>query len=174
MLVLLYIVICCVFLKNHINLTITSWAQHFHPYTLYTLSFSITSFPNVFSMIIYPSAIVDLFSIFTHTHTLPHSVFVYGVYSEKSWSLQEDAFYIIFLVCSISEILPIATWIIDSWLSQYGGDIVPSYSYSPPPSVHLTFSSFLILCWQKNHLDLVSIRLYLCKVTGKQRQKNRY
>lgn len=167
-------VLCCCFFfkKNHINLTVTSWAQHFHPFILYTLSFSVASFLNVFSIIIYPSTIVDLFSMFPPTQTFSHSVFVYGFYLEKSWSLQENAFYISLLVCSISEILPIATWIIDSWLSQHGGDIVPSYSSSPPPSARLTFSSFLILCWQKNHLDLVSTRLYSCKVTGKQRQKN--
>lgn len=160
------------FFLNDINLTISSWAQHFHPFIL---SFSITSFPNVF-FIIYPSTIVDLFSIFppTHTYVLPSSDFVYGFYLEKSWRLQENAFYVFLPVCSISEILPIATWIIDSWLSQHGGDIVPSYSSSPPPSARLTFSSFLTLCWQKNHLDLVSTGLYSCKVTGKQRHKKPY
>lgn len=164
------------FFLNYINLTVTSWAQHFHPFILYTLSLSVTSLLNVFSIIIYLSTIVDLFSIFlpnTHTYFSP-SDFVYGFYLEKSWRLQEKAFYIFLPVCSISEILPIATWIIDSWLSQHGGDIVPSYSSSPPPGARLTFSSFLILCWQKNHLNLVSTGLYPCKVTGKQRHKKPY
>ena len=62
-----YCNVLCFFL-NHINLTITSWAQHFHPFILYTLSFSFASFLNVFSIIIYPSTIVDLFSIFPHTY----------------------------------------------------------------------------------------------------------
>lgn len=164
------------FFLNDINLTVTSWAQHFHPFILYTLSFSVTSLLNVFSIIIYFSTIVDLFSIFlpnTHTYFSP-SDFVYGFYLEKSWRLQENVFYIFLPVGSISEILPIATWIIDSWLSQHGGDIVPTYSSSPPPRARSTFSSFPILCGQKNHLNLVSTGLYPCKVTDKQRHKKPY
>lgn len=62
------------FFLNGINLTVTSWAQHFHPFILYTLSFSIASLLNVFSIIIYPSTIVNLFSILppnTHIYFSP-------------------------------------------------------------------------------------------------------
>lgn len=113
---------CCFFLKkNHIYHTITSEALQWHLSSSICF-FPATSFLNVFSVIIYPSAFVDLFRILPHIHTESHSVFDCSFYLEKSQCLQEKAFYIFLLIWSILEILSIATWITDSWLSQCRGD----------------------------------------------------